>query len=84
MEQSELEELVNNLVEKQDQLDETIKKKDAEIETLKESNKELMTKLMVKLESSHLPERELTSDEIYNNSINEIANSIREKYINME
>lgn len=81
MEQEELEKMVQALAEKQEALDAVVADKDKEIETLKESNRELMSKLMIRIDGSHLPDKQASYEEVYDQATSEIADAIREKYI---
>jgi hypothetical protein len=81
MEQEELEKMVQALAEKQEALDAVVADKDKEIETLKESNRELMSKLMTRIDGSHLPDKQASYEEVYDQATSEIADAIREKYI---
>ena len=82
MEQEELEALVTGLAEKQEKLDTVLASKDEEIESLKESNRELMAKLMVRIDGSHLPDKQLSYEEVYDQATTEIADAIRERFLN--
>lgn len=82
MEQEELEALVTGLVEKQEKLDTVLAEKDQEIESLKKSNRELMGKLMVRIDGNHLPDKQLSYEEVYEQATTEIADAIRERFLN--
>lgn len=82
MEQEELESLVTGLVEKQEKLDAVLASKDEEIESLKESNRELMGRLMVRIDGSRLPDKQLSYEEVYDQATTEIADAIRERFLN--
>lgn len=81
MEQEELEKMVQALAEKQEKLDTVLAEKDQEIESLKESNRELMGKLMVRIDGSHLPDKQLSYEEVYDQATTEIADAIRERFL---